>query len=142
MFRSDKNAGGVINSLRNDHFLNFVAKNLLNSLAKAFEFRLLFLEFLLFFLGLFQIHAFFGAVSQLFAVKLLQLLDHIFINRVNHIKDFITLLFQRLDEGGVLDGLFALTSDEIDLLLAFLHSGHIFLQTDEVITALAGLITE
>ena len=77
-----------------------------------------------------------------FSIILFQLLDDVLINGVNHIDDFDSFLFQRLDERGVGDSLFGLSGDEVDILLSFFHAAHIVFQRDLLVSGLAGVVTE
>jgi hypothetical protein len=59
---------------------------------------------------------------------LLQLLDHVLVDWVDHVQDFITLLDQSLHEGRLGDGCLVLTSDEEDVILSLLHAGDVLFQ--------------
>lgn len=142
VFGSDQNAGRVFNSVRNDDFVDLVTEDFLNSLGESFEFSLLFFELLLFFLSFFEFHTFLGTVSEFLSVEFLQLLDDVFVNRVNHINNFVTLLLQSFDERRRLDGLLGFSGNEVDFLLSIFHSGDVFLKGNLVFTRLGSLITE
>jgi len=142
VFGSDQDAGGVFDTVRDDHFVDLVTEDLLDSLAETFELSLLFLELLLLFFGVFDLHTFLGTVSELLSVELLQLLDDVLIDGVDHIDDLIPFLLESLNEGGRLDGLLGLTGDEVDFLLAVLHSGDVLLEGDLVLAGLGSLVSE
>ena len=82
----------------------------------------MFFEFLLFVFSLFEFEAFFGAIFEFFAVIFFQLLDDIFINGVDHVEDFVSFLFESLNERRVGDCLSGFTSNEEDVLLSFLKN--------------------
>jgi len=122
--------------LSNNDLLNLLTKDFLDLLAKRFEGSLLLFESLLLILSLFELQTFFRAVLELLAVELLELLDDVLIDGVDHVEDFITSLDQRFNEGRSLDSLLGLTSDEEDVLLSFFHSCNVILEIGLVISRL------
>merc|ERR1719181_167394 len=128
MLSSNQYTRGFINSVGNNNFLNFVSQNILHQLAQLFKFGFLFfLEFLLF-LSLIQVKTFLCARLELLGIVFLQLLDHIFINRVNQVENFNSSLSQSFKERRLSNSLFASSSNIIDIFLAFFHSLDILLQ--------------
>ena len=81
------------------NFLDFITKNFLDQLAETFQRSLLFLELLLFIFSLVKLDTLFGAVLELMSIKVLELLDNILVNGVNHVDDFKVLLFKGFNEG-------------------------------------------
>lgn len=121
---------------------NLVSEDLLDELAGAFEGYLLLLTLLLLLLVVLEVEAFLGAVSELLFIIVLELLDDVLVNGVNHVEDFVSSLLEALDEGTVGDGTSALAGDVVDLLLVLFHTFDVFLEGDEVITALGSVESE
>ena len=69
-------------------------------------------------------------------------MDHVLINWVNQVEDFIDLLLERLNEWRLSDGSSALTSDVEDVLLTFLHTSDEVLERNLVLSTLAGVESE
>jgi hypothetical protein len=103
VFRCDKNTWGLIDTGANDDLLNFVSKNILDQLAEGFEFSLELFLLLLLILSVVEVKTFLGAGNEFLAVVLLKLLNHIFINGVNEVKNFVATLLEAFKEGGSSD---------------------------------------
>merc|ERR550514_1843511 len=82
----------------------------------------------------FDVQALLGRRLQLLSVELLQLLNGVFIDGVNHIQDFQPFLPQGLEEGTGGDGSNALASNVVDVVLALLHTIDILFQADLLVT--------
>lgn len=93
-------AGGLAESLSDLNLLDLVSEDFLAQLAESLEGGLLFLETLLLVFGVIELEAFFGGVLELVAIEVLQLLDDVFVDGVNHVDDFEVALLEGLDEGG------------------------------------------
>jgi hypothetical protein len=70
------------------------------------------------------------------------LLDHVLIDGVYEIKNFVTLLLKRLNEWRLGNSLSRLTSDVVNVFLAFLHAGNVLLERDLVLTTLGSVETK
>jgi hypothetical protein len=70
------------------------------------------------------------------------LLDHVLIDWVNEVKNFVTSLLEGLNEWGSGNRSSALTSDVKDIFLSFLHSGNVVLEGDLVFTTLGSVESE
>merc|ERR1712196_130745 len=79
---------------------------------------------------------------ELLAIVLLQLLNAILVDRVNHVDHLDTLLAERLDERRARHTLDALAGDVVDVVLALLHAVAVLLQGDHLITGLGSLEAE
>jgi len=126
----------------NDLFNLGFTQNFLDELTKGLEGRFLLFELLLFLLSLFEIKTFLGTVLELLTIILLKLLDDVLIDGVNHIEDLDTSLLEGLDEGRGSNGGSALTSNEVDILLTFLHSGNVLLEGCNFFTRLGRVVSE
>jgi len=125
----DENAGRLIKTLSDDDLLDLVTKDFLDLLAEWFEGSLLFFVRLLLIISLFEFQTFFRAVLKLLAIVLLELLDDVLINGVDHEQNLITSLHKRLDERRSLNSILSLTGDEENVLLTFFHSRDVVLQS-------------
>merc|ERR1712100_879279 len=135
-----KAAWGVGQTVGNNNLLGLVAKHLLDQLAQVLAGSLLLLPLLLLLVGLLDVVAFLGDVKDLLAIILLELLDGVLINWVNHVKNLESLLLEGLKEWSSLDGLLGLASDAVDLLLVLLHAGDVVLERGHVLTGLGALV--
>lgn len=142
VFSGNENAWGFLQSLSNDDLFDLLSKDFLDEFAEWLEGSLLLLEGLLLFLGLVEVKTLLGAVLELLSVELLELLDDVLIDGVDHVEDFVTLLLEGLNEGGGSDGGSGLSSDEEDVLLSFLHSGDVLLEGGLFVTGLGGVVSE
>merc|ERR1712144_160717 len=136
-----KAAWGVGQTVGNNNLLGLVAKHLLDQLAQVLAGSLLLLPLLLLLVGLLDVEAFLGDVKDLLAIILLELLDGVLINWVNHVKNLESLLLEGLKEWRSLDDLLGLASDAVDLLLVLLHAGDVVLKAGHVLTRLARGVT-
>ena len=142
VFSGNEHARRLIEALSNNNFLDLVTKDFLDLFAKGLERSFLFFVFLLLVVGLLEFKSFLGAVLKLFAIELLKLLDDVLIDGVNHVEDFITTLAERLDERRSRDGSSGLTSDEVNILLAFFHTSNVVLEGREFFTRLGGVVSK
>mmetsp|Transcript_513 Transcript_513/g.1103 ORF Transcript_513/g.1103 Transcript_513/m.1103 type:complete len:411 (-) Transcript_513:1067-2299(-) len=133
----DEDAGRVRDALADDDLLDLVVEDLLHELAERLELLLELLELLLLVLVVLEVQTLLGAAPQLLAVKLLELLDAVLVDGVDHVDDLDALLAERLEEGGVLDGGLGLAGDVEDVFLALLHAIDILLEADLLLAALA-----
>jgi hypothetical protein len=138
----DQRAGRLAESLSDLNLLDLVSEDFLAELAESLEGGLLFLETLLLVLGVIELEAFFGGVLELVAVEVLQLLDDVFIDGVDHVDDFEVTLLEGLNEGGGGGSSAGLSSDDVDVLLTLLHPSDVFLETDELLSGLVGVVAE
>merc|ERR1719408_780493 len=76
-----------------------------------------------------------------FAIELLELLYGVFVDGVHHVDDFQTFLAQILQERRGGDCSDTLTSDIVDVVLAFLHAVDVLLETDHFVARLGSLVT-
>merc|ERR1712032_1717729 len=90
----------------------------------------------------FNVKALLRGGLQFLAIKLLELLDCILINWVNHVRDLQTLLAEGLQERRGRNCRDALTSDVVDVVLSLLHAIDVFLEGDQLIAGLGGVETE
>ena len=132
----------LIEKLSNNNFLDLVTKDFLDLFAKRFEGSLLFFEFLLLFVGLLEFKSLLRAVLKLFAIEFLKLLDDLLIDGVNHVEDFIITLAERLNERRGRDGSSGLSSDEVNIILAFFHTSNVVLEGSEFLTRLGSVVSE
>lgn len=69
-------------------------------------------------------------------------MDDVFINRVNHIKYFISSFFKRLNEGGLGNSGSGFSSDKEDIFLSFFHSGNVFFKRGLFFSGLGGVVSQ
>mmetsp|Transcript_16272 Transcript_16272/g.29323 ORF Transcript_16272/g.29323 Transcript_16272/m.29323 type:complete len:725 (-) Transcript_16272:113-2287(-) len=138
----DQDAGGVNNAVGHNDLLHLIAKNVLHEATEGLKRGSKFLFALLLLLIVIKLKTLLGAADELLAIILLELLNGILINGVNHEKNFETLLLKLLKEGGILDGLAALTSNVINILLGLLHTSDVVLETGDLFTRLGGVVSE
>merc|ERR1711916_410627 len=100
----DNDDGRVDDALGADDLLDLVAENLLHKGAES--------------LGLVNLKALLGDVDEGLALKLLELLDGVLVDGVEHVDDLEALGAEALDKGRRLDGLARLAGDVVDRLLA------------------------
>jgi hypothetical protein len=112
------------------HFFDLVSQDFFAELAKSFEGGFLFFELLLLVLSVVEFKAFFGGVFKLVTIKVLELLDDVLVNGVNHVDDLKVSLLKSLNEGRSSSGSTGLTSDDEDVLLSLFHAGNVLLKTD------------
>merc|ERR1719329_145077 len=138
---SGEHARRISHASRDDDLLDLVAEHFLHELGQRLELCLQLLHLLLLVLIL-NVEAFLGGGFQLLAVKFLQLLHAILINRVNHVQHLQTLLAQGLEEGGRRHCSNALASDVVNVGLALLHAINVLLEADQLVTGLGSLVAE
>ena len=90
MLRGDENTWRLINSVGHDNLLDLVPEDILHELAEWLKASLLLLLKLLLILGIIELKSFLGTGDELLAIVLLQLLDHIFINWVSQVDNFVS----------------------------------------------------
>lgn len=95
---SDEDAWGFVDSGADNNLFNLVTEDILHEFAKWFESGLFFFVLLLFLFGFFEVETFFGARLELLAIVVLQLLNHVFINWVNKVENFVTSLLEGFEE--------------------------------------------
>merc|ERR1719329_1297739 len=138
---SGEHARRISHASRDDDLLDLVAEHFLHELGQRLELCLQLLHLLLLVLIL-NVEAFLGGGFQLLAVKFLQLLHAILINRVNHVQHLKTLLAKGLEEGGRRHCSNALASDVVNVGLALLHAINVLLEADQLVTGLGSLVAE
>jgi hypothetical protein len=124
------------------NLLDLVSKHFLAELAEALEGGLLFLKTLLLVFGVVELKALFGGVLELVAIEVLELLDDVFVDGVDHVDDLEVTLLECLHEGGSSGSGTRFGSDDVDVLLALLHAGNVLLETDELLTGLVGVVAQ
>lgn len=129
----------VLDTFAHQHLFHLFGQDFLDQIAERLERGLLLFVGLFLQIGLFQIETLFGAIFELFSIELLQLLDDVLVNRVDHVDDFDASLLQGLDEGRVGHCGSALAGDEKDVFLSFFHLAHVLFQTHLVFTGFAGV---
>jgi hypothetical protein len=118
------------------NLLDFVSQNFLAELAESLEGSFLLFEFLLLVLSVVEFKTFFRAVFKFVSIKVLELLDDVLVNGVNHVDDLEISLSQGLNEGGGSSGSTGFTSDDEDVLLSLFHAGNVILEADQLLTRL------
>jgi hypothetical protein len=121
-FTSNKDTWRISNSLSNENFFNFITEDFFDKFTEGRERSFLFFEFLFFVFSVSEIETGFWAVSKFFTIIFFELLDDVFINRVNHIDNFKISFFKGFNERRVGNSRFRFTSDEVNFFLVFLHS--------------------
>lgn len=124
------------------NLLHLVSEHFLAELAETFEGGLLFFQSFLFVFGDIELEALFGGVLELVAVEVLELLDDVFVDGVDHVDHLVVPLLERLHEGRGGGRGSGLGGDDVDVLLALLHAGDVFLEGDELLAGLAGVVPE
>jgi len=69
-------------------------------------------------------------------------LNDVFVNWVDHVEDFVSLLSKGLKERGVSDGGSTFSCDEENVLLTFFHVGNILLERGLLFSTLGGVISQ
>merc|ERR1711904_602898 len=108
---SDETTWGGGETVGDDDLLGLVTENLLHELAEVLT-------------------------GGLLLLVLLELLDTVLINRINHEDHLIALLLELLDEWSGLDGGLRLTGDVVNVLLLLLHASDIVLEGGHLVTRL------
>jgi hypothetical protein len=124
------------------NLLDFVSQNFFAEFAESLEGSFLLLEFLLLVLSVVEFKTFFGTVFKLVSIKVLELLDDVLVNGVNHVDDLEISLSQGLDEGGGSSGSAGLTGDDEDVLLSLFHAGDVILETDQLLARLRCVVSQ
>ena len=101
----DEHTRRLDNTVRDLHLLDLVIKDFLHELAETFRGGLGLLERLLLVLRLLHLEAFLGGTDELLALVLLELLDSVLINGVDHEDHLVALLLELLNERRVFDRL-------------------------------------
>src|SRR3990167_7311579 len=141
-FTSDQHARRINNAGSNLYLLHFITEDFLDSFA---EFFILFLDFfvsLLFFLVLRQLEAFLGDTDEFMSVKFLQLLNSVFIDWIDQEQYFKSAFLERFKERRVLNGFLGLTSDKVDVLLAFFHVLNVFFEGNLVLARGSAVVSQ
>merc|ERR1711904_424356 len=133
---SDETTWGGGETVGDDDLLGLVTETSFMSLAEVLTGGLLLLELLLLILGLLEVETLLGDGDKLLAIVLLELLDTVLINRINHEDHIIALLLELLDEWSGLNGGLRLTGDVVDVLLLLLHASDIVLERGHLVTRL------
>jgi len=114
VLRGDKNTWRFINTVGDDDLLDFVTENILHQLAEWLKASFLFFLLLLLFLSVFEVEAFLSARDEFLTIILFHLLDHIFIDWVDKVENFVPTCLETLKEWGGSDGCLGFTSDVVD----------------------------
>lgn len=67
------------------------------------------------------------------------MLEDKLVDRIIKEEDFVTLLHETLEIGGVQDLIFGFTGEEIDLVLVLLHSVQIFIKRGQLSAVVSGV---
>merc|ERR1712224_410768 len=111
----DEAARRLREALRDDDLLRLVAEDLLHQLAQRLEVGLDLLERLLLLLRLLELEALLRHREELLAVVLLELLDAVLVDRVDHEEHLVVALLAALDERRRLHLLLRLAGDVVDV---------------------------
>merc|ERR1719487_1089894 len=115
-------------ALGHHHLLDLIAENLLHELRERLEVGAELLPRLLLLLRLLKLEALLRDGDELPAVVLLELLDAVLVNRVDHEEDLVVALLALLDEGRRLNRLLRLAGDVVDVLLRLGHARDVVLE--------------
>merc|ERR1719197_1795174 len=97
---------------------------------------------LLLLLRLLELEALLGDRDELLAVVLLELLDAVLIDRVDHEEHLVVALLALLNEGRGLDRLLGLAGDVVDVLLRLGHAGDVVLEGRLLVARLGRVVHE
>mmetsp|Transcript_32551 Transcript_32551/g.54504 ORF Transcript_32551/g.54504 Transcript_32551/m.54504 type:complete len:279 (-) Transcript_32551:1427-2263(-) len=140
VFSSDQDTRRVGETVGDNDLLHFITKDFLHELAKRLGLRLGFLIGSLFSLILVEVKTFLGGRQELLSFVLLELLDGIFINWVDHEQDFVSLLLEFFKEWRSLDCLVRFTCDVVDARLVVFHATDIVVERSHLFTRLGRLV--
>mmetsp|Transcript_29779 Transcript_29779/g.86813 ORF Transcript_29779/g.86813 Transcript_29779/m.86813 type:complete len:289 (+) Transcript_29779:108-974(+) len=129
----DEDAWGVGETVGNDDLLDLVVEDLLHELAEALGGGLGLLELLLLVLLFLELESLLGGRDELFALKLLELLDGVFVDGVDHVEDLVSLLLETLEEGAGLDGALGLAGDVVDAGLLVVHAADVVVEAGHLL---------
>merc|ERR1712194_763805 len=101
-----------------------------------------FIKGLLFVFVVGKVKSFLGGGEKLLSVKFLQLLNSVFINGVNHVQDFVSLLLELLKEGRSLDDLVGFSGDVVNTGLVVVHAADVVLEGGHFLSRLGGLVSQ
>merc|ERR1719487_842816 len=124
----DEDARRLGDALGHHHLLDLIAEDLLHELRERLEVGAELLPRLLLLLRLLKLEALLRDGDELLAVVLLELLDAVLINRVDHEEDLVVALLALLDEGRRLNRLLRLAGDVVDVLLRLGHARDVVLE--------------
>lgn len=139
---SGEGARGVNHAVGDDDLLNLVIEHRLDELGELSGLGLLLLEVLLLLVVKAEVKTLLGDRDELLAVELLELLNGVLIDGVDHEEALVALLAETLEEGRVLDGLAGLTGDVEDTLLLLRHAGDVVLQGGHLLARLGGRVAK
>ena len=92
-------------------------------------------------LVLWQLQALLGHGHQLLAIELLQLLHTVLVNWLRHVHNLEATLLDLLHKRGLGNGITALASDVVDVLLVLLHATHVILKAGLLISRRTGMVS-
>merc|ERR1712224_681623 len=138
----DEAARRLREALRDDDLLRLVAEDLLHQLAQRLEVGLDLLERLLLLLRLLELEALLRHREELLAVVLLELLDAVLVDRVDHEEHLVVALLAALDERRRLHLLLRLAGDVVDVLLRLGHPRDVVLEARLLVAALGRVVAE
>merc|ERR1719487_2136942 len=124
----DEDARRLGDALGHHHLLDLIAEDLLHELRERLEVGAELLPRLLLLLRLLKLEALLRDGDELLAVVLLELLDAVLVNRVDHEEDLVVALLALLDEGRRLNRLLRLAGDVVDVLLRLGHARDVVLE--------------
>lgn len=104
------------------YLFHFLVEDFLHDFAQPLEFGLVLLRSLLLLLIFRKLETLLGDGDQGLSVVLLQLLDSVLVDWIDHVQHLVSPIPQSLDKGRVFDGVLAFAGDEVDRLLVLLHS--------------------
>mmetsp|Transcript_18458 Transcript_18458/g.37458 ORF Transcript_18458/g.37458 Transcript_18458/m.37458 type:complete len:404 (-) Transcript_18458:1041-2252(-) len=142
VFSGDKTAWRVGEAVGHDDLFDLIVEDFLHELAQSFGLGFGFFERLLFVFVLNHLESLLGGTDEFLALELLQLLDSVFVDGINHVEDFVSLLLEFLEEGRSFDGTFGFSSDVIDARLLVVHAADVIIETSHGVSALGRMVTE
>ena len=98
MLGGDQDTWRFINTVGYNNLLHLVTENVLHELAEWLKACFLFFLGLLLFLSVIEVEAFFGTRDELLTIVLFHLLDHVFIDWVDKVENFVSTCFETLEE--------------------------------------------
>merc|ERR1719247_745480 len=127
-------------SARHDDLVDLVVEHLLHELAQPLGRGLGLLELLLLVLGVLHREALLGRRDELLALVLLELLDRVLVDRVDHVQHLEALLLEALEERRVLDRALRLARHVVDARLRVGHARDVVVEARELLARLGRVV--
>ena len=124
------------------YLLDLLVQDLLHDLAEVLVLGLVLLQLLVLRLVLGELQTLLGDADQRLAFVLLQLLDRVLVDRVDHVQHLDAATDHTLHKRRILHWVLALARDVVDGLLVVLHARDVVLEGREVVTALGAVVTQ